>query len=93
MLHILGGTGVLFAFAGLLNIWFDVQYQIFALIAVVGAAFYLLFLYLYRSKRTYIWVALFALGSIGVSFSVDYFFDHVLEPHQQTRIKVVLGMN
>jgi rod shape determining protein RodA len=92
MLHILGGTAVLFAIAGLLNIWFDVQYQIFALIAVIGAAIYLLFLFLYRSKRSYIWVALFAIGSVGVSFSVDYFFDHILEPHQQTRIKVVLGM-
>lgn len=90
--HIVLGTVSLFAIALLLNIWFDIQYHIFALIAVVGASLYLLGLFLYRGKRTYIWVVLFAIGSVGVSFSVDYFFDHVLEPHQQTRIKVVLGM-
>lgn len=92
LFHILVGTGALFAIALLLNIWFDVQYHIFALIAVIGAAIYLLGLFLYKGKKTYLWVALFAIGSVGVSFSVDYFFDHVLEPHQQTRIKVVLGM-
>jgi rod shape determining protein RodA len=90
-LRIVLGTAALFGIGLFLNIWFDVQYQIFALIAVIGASLYLLILFLYRGK-TYIWIALFALGSVGVSFSVDYFFDHVLEPHQQTRIKVVLGM-
>lgn len=28
----------------------------------------------------------------GISFSADYVFNNVLEPHQQIRIKVVLGM-
>ena len=34
----------------------------------------------------------FAIGSIGFLYSSDYFFNKVLEPHQQIRIKVVLGM-
>ena len=37
-------------------------------------------------------IGLFALGSIGFLYSSDYFFNKVLEPHQQIRIKVVLGM-
>jgi len=91
-LYILLGTLGLFAIAGFLNIWFDVQYNIFALIAVVGSLVYLFGYYIYKRKRTYLWISLFAIGSVAVCFSGDYFFDHVLEPHQQTRIKVVLGM-
>jgi rod shape determining protein RodA len=91
-LYILLGSLGLFAIAAFLNIWFDVQYNIFALIAVVASSLYLLGLFVYKRKKTYLWVAVFAIGAVAVSFSVDHFFDHVLEPHQQTRIKVVLGM-
>lgn len=42
--------------------------------------------------RDYFYIALFAIGSVGFLFSADYVFENVLEPHQQVRIKVVLGM-
>ncbi|HKL07585.1 MAG TPA: rod shape-determining protein RodA [Bacteroidales bacterium] len=35
---------------------------------------------------------IFLFGSIVFTFSVDYFFDNFLEPHQQKRINVVLGL-
>ena len=35
---------------------------------------------------------MFAVGSIGFFYSIDYVFNNVLEPHQQIRIKVLLGM-
>lgn len=34
----------------------------------------------------------FLVLSIGFTFTVDYFFDHVLSDHQRTRITVLLGM-
>ena len=37
-------------------------------------------------------IGLFAIGSVGFLYSSDYVFDNILEPHQQIRIKVVLGM-
>ncbi len=40
----------------------------------------------------YLLIGLFALSSIGFLYSSDYFFNKVLEPHQQMRIKVVLGL-
>lgn len=56
---------------------------------------YSLFLIL-NSIRKLVWkyalLAIFALGSIGFLFSVDYVFNEVLEPHQQLRIKVSLGL-
>lgn len=53
---------------------------------------YLLFLALREHHLTYFLIGAFAIGSIGFLYSSDYFFNKVLEPHQQIRIKVVLGM-
>lgn len=53
---------------------------------------YLIYLSLSERQRTYILIALFSVISIGFLYSSDYVFDNILEPHQQIRIKVVLGM-
>lgn len=46
----------------------------------------------YKFRVSYFLIAFFLLVSAGVCFSVDYAFDNILEPHQQIRIKVVLGL-
>jgi rod shape determining protein RodA len=54
-----------------------------------------LFLILYSFQRIlwkYTLLALFALTSMGIMFSADYVFTEVLQPHQQQRIKVSLGL-
>ena len=53
---------------------------------------YLFYLFLSERRWSYLLIGLFAMGSIGFLYSSDYFFNKVLEPHQQVRIKVVLGM-
>ncbi len=53
---------------------------------------YLFYLFLSLRRRSYLLIGLFAMGSIGFLYSSDYFFNKVLEPHQQVRIKVALGM-
>ncbi len=53
---------------------------------------YLFYLAVDTRHGSYLLIGLFALGSIGFLYSSDYFFNQVLEPHQQIRIKVVLGM-
>ena len=53
---------------------------------------YLIFLSLSDHRLSYFLIGLFALGSVCFLYSSDYFFNRVLEPHQQVRIKVVLGM-
>ena len=58
----------------------------------VALVFYLIFLSMRERMRDYFYIALFAIGSVGFLFSADYVFETVLEPHQQVRIKVVLGM-
>ncbi len=53
---------------------------------------YLTYLWLSTRQRSYLFIALFALGSVGFLYSSNYVFDNVLESHQQIRIKVLLGM-
>ena len=62
-------------------------------LGLVGlTSLYLLYLSLRGWVRHYALIALFALGSIGFLYSVDYMFNEILESHQQIRIKVSLGL-
>ncbi|KAA6344269.1 Rod shape-determining protein RodA [termite gut metagenome] len=53
---------------------------------------YLIFLLIKERVYSYVPVILFALVSAGFLYSSDYVFEKVLNPHQQVRIKVALGM-
>lgn len=56
------------------------------------AVCYLCYLSISERYLSYFLIAAFALCSIAFLYSSDYFFNHVLEPHQKVRIEVVLGM-
>ena len=53
---------------------------------------YFFFHALVGRKLSCLLIGLFALASVGFLYSSDYVFNQVLEPHQQMRIKVVLGL-
>ena len=40
----------------------------------------------------YLYIALFAIGSLGFFYSANYVLEDVMQPHQQTRIRVLLGL-
>ncbi len=64
-------------------------------IQIVLGAFligYLLWQGLGTRLRNYFWIALFAFGSIVFFNLADYGLNHVLQPHQRTRINVLLGL-
>ncbi len=46
----------------------------------------------FAEYRCYVVTIIFAAASVMFLFSVNYVFGHVLEPHQQMRIKVALGI-
>lgn len=69
---------------------FDVSW--FLYIECAALVIYLLYLYIHDRLTNYFYIALFALGSVAFLYSADYVFEKVLQPHQQTRIEVVLGM-
>jgi rod shape determining protein RodA len=58
---------------------------------VLAGVVYAWYIYRYRLANLAIIYA-FLLGSILYLFTVDYVFHNVLQPHQQTRISIMLGM-
>lgn len=53
---------------------------------------YLLYLSVRAQLLSCALIALFAIGSTGFFYSVNYVLNDVLQPHQQTRIRVLLGL-
>lgn len=70
----------------------SVDWSITALIAVSLVALYLLLLFFRNRKKSYLLILFFVLGSFVFLESVEYVFYDILQPHQQMRIKVTLGM-
>ncbi len=69
---------------------FDITWIQLAILLFTSA--YLIWLAVkFRSSR-YVYIALFALGGLTLHYSANYVLDNVMEPHQQTRIRVLLGM-
>lgn len=71
------------------------QYVLMLSIAILGiAAFWIIrnFVVPRARKKAYWFVVLACAGSILLIGSVDFVIDNVLEPHQSTRIKILLGL-
>ena len=69
---------------------FNIVYVMMAI--AILAIIYILVLALLKWKRTYLFIALFLLGGFVYCFSAGYLFNDILQPHQQKRIQVLLGM-
>jgi rod shape determining protein RodA len=69
---------------------FNIVYAAYAGLAFTAG--YLLWLAIRNRSKIYLLIAFFVLASVGFFYSVDYVFDNMLQPHQQVRIKVSLGM-
>ena len=69
---------------------FNLLYVAYGLVVLLVG--YLLFLAMKNWSAMYALTVAFIIGSVVFFYSVDYVFDEILERHQQTRIKVSLGM-
>lgn len=79
--------GISVAIVFILTLLFDVLNMVIVL-AITGAIAY----FLSRRKRSDLYRILVAFVLFaGLSYSVEYVFENVLEPHQKTRINVLLG--
>ena len=58
----------------------------------IASAVYIVIMALRQRTPKLILVALFTVGSLAMYYSADYVLNNVLEPHQQTRVKVLLGL-
>lgn len=84
-----GGT-LIALLLSLYVVHFDIFWvQIFLCVFLMG---YLFWQGLGTRIRNYFWISLFALGSVLFFNVADYGLNHVLQPHQRTRINVLLGL-
>jgi len=91
--NIVLGAIVFFGLAYLISlIGVDIDFGLLALISIGALVVYLLYLAKKHWSKTYLLSAAFAIGSILFVGSIDYLFSDVMQPHQQMRIKVTLGM-
>ena len=70
---------------------FDVVYVQIAICACI--LFYLVRQWLAIRFNNYLYIALFAIGSLAFFYSADYVLNNVMEPHQRVRINVLLGLD
>jgi len=70
----------------------SIDFGIVALAALAVLVGYLLYMAKKYWSKVYLLTAVFALGSLLFVSSVDYLFTDIMQPHQQMRIKVTLGM-
>lgn len=74
--------------------WFGVQinFSFVALACVGGSLLYLIILFLKERLRDLGILIVITIVSLLFSISVNYAFNDILQPHQQTRIRVSLGL-
>jgi rod shape determining protein RodA len=89
---ILLGTIAISGLSFLANIWIRLDYDYVALFAIIASCIYWAVIELFNRHKKFWFLILFSLSSALFSFSADYLFEKVLEPHQQIRIKVLLNM-
>ncbi len=74
--------------------WYHINYE-YALMFLIGAGalFHLGCFLLYMAKRKiHLLISGILIFSVAYSFSVNHIFTEILQPHQQMRIKVTLGI-
>ncbi|NDV78260.1 rod shape-determining protein RodA [Dysgonomonas sp. 511] len=90
--YILLGSVGYFGILYLISLIIPINWGLFGLIALGIIIAYLLFLARKNWSKVHLLIVTFAIGGMLFVSSIDYLFTDVLQPHQQMRIKVTLGM-
>ncbi len=75
-----------------LDKWLVINYDYIAMAIVGLTVIYWSVIALIKRFHQHFYLALITLFSIAFSYSSDFMFNNVLEPHQQIRIKILLSM-
>jgi len=90
--YLLLSIAIAFSVGGIVSIFTPVDFGLLAMVLIGAVTLFLIFLAFKKWVWSYALIALFSIVSLAFSLSVDYVFDNILEPHQQIRIKVSLGL-
>ena len=91
------GLGILILNSGIiygLNFFLHLgltYYYVFLISIGISGLIYIILGIRYKIKKVFL-LLVFLIGSVLFTYSVDYVFNNFLEPHQQKRINVVLGL-
>lgn len=88
--YAIGVTVLAFLFAQFV-IPFDIVWVQLAVSAALTG--YLFYHWLSKRMRSYLYILVFTVGSILFFYSADYVLNNIMEPHQRTRINVLLGLD
>ncbi len=76
----------------ILNIWLKIDFNFVGMGSLVVSTI-ALFIQSYKQRKTNLgWIAAFVICSTILCQGCDYAFHKILQPHQRTRIEVLLGM-
>lgn len=90
---LLTAAGGSLLFWGVINAMGKINMEELALIAgLLAASGYLVFRWFVKKRNFILTYLLFLWCGLAFAFTTDYFFDHVLSPHQRTRINVLFGL-
>ncbi len=93
VLYMLAGAALVAAVTALLRLFFVKVNPVYVAVGVVAvSSLYMAVLAVMRWRRSYLLALCFLVGFSAYCFSAGYIFDRVLQPHQQMRIMVLLGM-
>lgn len=81
-------TGVIAVILFVLTLCFSKWYVMAGAAVIYGILLWLMD----RTKKNIIIVSTILVAAIAFIFSVDFAFHHILKPHQQTRINIILGL-
>ena len=87
-----GSVAAIYGICLLINLWVTVPFNWVSMGVVLALILYNIFVSIYWRKWALLIVAAFSLGCIGYTQACDFVFTRVLQPHQRTRIEVLLGM-
>ncbi|GAB1416436.1 rod shape-determining protein RodA [Paludibacter sp.] len=91
-LILLGGVILSTATLVILSKWWVINFEYAAMAITASSGVFWLIIELFKRYKKYIIISVVTFGSIGFSYTADYLFNKILEPHQQIRIKVLLNM-
>ena len=89
---LIGSVAAVYGICLALNLWITVPFDWISMGIVLALILYNIVVSLYWRKYMLLLVAAFTLICIGYTHACDFVFQKVLQPHQRTRIEVLLGM-
>ena len=82
----------MYAIGLVINVWYTVNFNLISLIALLAALIYYTVVVIYRRHFSMLLVTLYIASALVFCEACTMVFNKVLQPHQRTRIEVLLGL-